>query len=290
MNYNTLESSTQDGMPIYKFLFVKGSDEFRFTSASYFISESTGTYSPEPIDASSISQTGELAKNGVKITLPRTNDLAQLFLGSVPEEITSLTIYRGHDQIDPSEFKVFWKGRVASTEASGDSVTLECEDIFTSMQRPGNRARYQKGCRHALYSSQCGVNRDDFAVGVEVVSQSGDTVTVDVVDDSIGSNIDSNVDSAGAELEPDSFLGGLIELDNGASRAIIGQSGSVITLISAFSDLNLDSVGLPATLYPGCKHNVSDCKNKFNNLDNYGGFPFIPGKNPFANSVNGSIV
>ena len=34
------------------------------------------------------------------------------------------------------------------------------------------------------------------------------------------------------------------------------------------------------TLSRGCSKTVSDCKNKFNNISNYGGFPYIPAKNP----------
>jgi hypothetical protein len=30
---------------------------------------------------------------------------------------------------------------------------------------------------------------------------------------------------------------------------------------------------------------VSTCQSRFDNLDNYGGFPFIPLKNPFATGV-----
>jgi len=283
VSYSTFEGSVQDGQPIYKFLFVKGADEYRYTSASYFISDSTGTFEPAPIQASNVTQTGEMAKNGVKITLPRSNAVAKLFLGKVPEETTSLTIYRGHDATDLSDFQTYWKGRVAAAEASGDSVTLECEDIFTSMRRPGNRARYQKGCRHALYSPQCGVNDYDYAVSVEIVAQDGFTIDVSGISDSAG-------DSTADQFDSDYFIGGVVELTDGARRAIIGQSGTTLTLISQFDTIDVDSVGVEATLYPGCKHNTSDCKNKFNNLNNYGGFPWLPGKNPFANSVNGSIV
>jgi len=296
VSYSTFEESVQDGQPIYKFLFVKGTDEYRYTSASYFISDSSGTFEPAPIQASNVTQTGELAKNGVKITLPRSNAVAKLFLGKVPEETTSLTIYRGHDATDLSDFQTYWKGRGAAAEASDDAVTLECEDIFTSMRRPGNRARYQKGCRHALYSPQCGVIADDYAVPVMIIGQDGFTIEVDdlFMPDSVGSNapLDSNDSNyvAPDSFPGDYFLGGVVELADGARRAIVGQSGTTLILISQFSNLDADSVGVPATLYPGCKHNTSDCKNKFNNLNNYGGFPWLPGKNPFANSVNGSIV
>jgi hypothetical protein len=35
----------------------------------------------------------------------------------------------------------------------------------------------------------------------------------------------------------------------------------------------------------GCDHSVSTCAARFGNLANYGGFPFIPTKNPFSTGV-----
>ena len=272
MTYATSEASTQDGNPVYKFLFVTGSDTYRYTSASYFISDSEGTWTPAPITASNIQQSGEISKNGIKISLPRTNTLAQLFLGKVPEQIMSVTIYRAHDPSDFSAAQVYWRGRVASAQASGDTVDIECEDIFTSMRRPGNRARYQKGCRHALYSSACGVDPASFAFSATITAASGFTLTV-----TLGSP------------EPPSLVGGIVKLSDGTQRYVTGQSGSTLELLNPFDNLTIGG-GLAVTVYPGCEHNSSDCLNKFSNLDNFGGFEFIPSKNPFANAVNGSIA
>jgi uncharacterized phage protein (TIGR02218 family) len=273
MTYAASEASIQDGTPVYKFYFVTGSSEYRYTSASYFISDSDGTWTPAPITASNIQQSNEISKNGIRISLPRTNTLAQLFLGSVPEETMSVTIYRAHDPSDFSAAQVYWRGRVASSKASGDTVEIDCEDIFTSMRRPGNRARYQKGCRHALYSTACGVDPLDHDIEGTITAASGFTVTVT----GLGSIAD------------DHLVGGIIQLASGVRRSITGQSGTVLTLYRPFNDLVIGA-GVSATVFPGCKHNPSDCLTKFSNIENYGGFPYIPDKNPFANSVNGSIA
>lgn len=267
--------SIQDGKPVYKFAFVSGATTYRFTSSSYAITDSNGTYTPAAITATQIITTNEMAKNGVQVTVPRDNALAQLFLGGVPETPTTLTIYRGHD---PSAVgSTYWKGRVASAEASGDRVTLACEDIFTSMQRPGLRARYQKGCRHALYSPQCGVELASYANATVVTAQSGMTITVNPV-------------SVSPELDGDYFAGGIVEFADGTRRYIVSQSGWVLTLLPPQVTLTLASPLPAVTLYPGCDHTTGDCKTRFDNLVNYGGFPFIPGKNPFQNAVTGSIA
>jgi len=43
---------------------------------------------------------------------------------------------------------------------------------------------------------------------------------------------------------------------------------------------------LTVTLYPGCPRDRQTCNDRFNNLENYGGFDWIPSRNPF----NGSSI
>jgi hypothetical protein len=42
------------------------------------------------------------------------------------------------------------------------------------------------------------------------------------------------------------------------------------------------SVGDAVTIYPGCDGSYATCLNKFANLKNFFGFPFMPNKNPFS--------
>lgn len=282
MTYDAHEYSVQNGDPIFRILFVQGATEYRYTTAPYISGDSSGTWEPVALDTSQITQSNEMAKDSVKLTLPRDNAFARLFLGGVPEQITSVTIFRGHAGDVDDQFGVYWKGRVAGTSATGDAVTLECENIFTSMRRPGLRARYQKTCRHALYGRGCRLNDYDFATPGVVTAVNGFTVTIQVLTDSNGSVADGYL------------TGGMIETADGFLRYITKHAGTQLTLVRPFPALEEEvssSSGLAnVTLYPGCDHTRTTCKDKFNNLDNFGGFPWIPGKNPFGNDVSGSIV
>ena len=44
------------------------------------------------------------------------------------------------------------------------------------------------------------------------------------------------------------------------------------------------AVGDTIYLYPGCDRTLATCTAKFGNSANFGGFPFIPTKNPFGGS------
>ena len=55
------------------------------------------------------------------------------------------------------------------------------------------------------------------------------------------------------------------------------HAGSSLTLANPCALAVSDAV----TLYPGCARNRETCKNKFNNILNFGGWPWIPLRNPF---------
>jgi uncharacterized phage protein (TIGR02218 family) len=280
MSYSEFEYSEQNARPVFRFLFAQGAVEYRYTTETRFVADSNGTFSPAPIVASEISQTNEMAKDDLKLDFPRDNPFAALFLGGVPETVTTVTVFRGHDGDTDEEFQFYWKGRVAGASATGDVVTIECENIFTSMRRPGLRARYQKTCRHALYQSGCNVDKGTFAIVATATAVDGFAVTISGWEDS---NTDANY-----------FVSGMLETEDGFFRYITSHAGNQITLIrplQSLSDVVNSSVGeAQVTLYPGCAHTINDCKTKFNNLNNFGGFAWIPAKNPFANAITGSIV
>ena len=58
-----------------------------------------------------------------------------------------------------------------------------------------------------------------------------------------------------------------------ASSFIIDHKRGVITV--AYPDRF--QTGL-ATILPGCNRTVADCSNVFDNIENYGGFPYLPAR------------
>lgn len=286
MSYEIYENSVQDGDPVSRFVFAVGDTIYAYTTEPNIVSDSNYTFTPAAIKMGEVSQTNEMAKDPLELEFHRDVTFAQLFLGGVPEQVTTVTVFRGHLGDTSEEFQFYWKGRVAGASVSGDVVRIDCENIFTSMRRPGLRARYQKRCRHALYQSGCGVSSALYASVSSVTAASGFTITIDELD-SNNSNIDSN------EANPDYYVGGMVETNDGATRYIVNQSGNVLTLIrplqSLIDDVNDSVGGAEVTLYPGCDHTTDTCISKFDNLLNYGGFPYIPSKNPFG-TLSGSVV
>lgn len=260
--------------------FAQSGQVWTYTSGDTPVEHNGETYTPAPIERSQIEQSNEINRSNLSITLPRTNALAAEFLTDTSDFITSVTLYR---QIDGSTV-VLWKGRVASAKASISEVTIECESIFTSLRRPGLRARYQRACRHTLYGRGCNVDKTLFAL----------TGIVDAVTDAV-----ITVPEAAGQADG-YFTGGMMETYDGIARWITQHSGTSITLsrpIPGFADrLTETGWGLSwgkywngqvgVILYPGCDRTRQTCNDRFNNINNFGGFSWIPRRNPFdGNSI-----
>lgn len=69
---------------------------------------------------------------------------------------------------------------------------------------------------------------------------------------------------------------------NGQATLTFATSNDAINVgtIQAFGDTSEIHPGMIITVYPGCQRTIAACET-FSNLDNYGGFPFMPGKSPF---------
>lgn len=226
-------------------------------------------YVKTPISRTQIEQKKEITKASVTVEIPIDHEFSIFILTRYSEQLISLTIFKSENGVTT----VFWKGRLASVQPSKSSISLIFESIFTSLRRPGLRATFQRNCRFALYGKGCNLNPEDFAL----------TGTLS----SINSNILTVPEAA---TRPDGyFTGGMISASDGSFSWITRHSGNQLTLqrvgislIEAFAETGSSTV---VTIYPGCDHSRLTCHGKFNNVINYGGFDWIPNKNPMGGSA-----
>lgn len=259
------------------FLFAQDDKEWRFTNADRDITEGGELFASVPIGRDDFESSRDITKANLPVFLDRRNPLAQEFLAYVGDAITSVTVWKWDP--DTNGFVVEWKGRVSTDTIEGNEVTLECESVFTSLRRPGLRARFQKTCRHALYDGGCKADREQFAVEAPWQEYNGSLLRVD----------------AAAGYSSGWFSAGMVKAPDGTLRFILNHSGNLLSLSRPIETLAEVSDGYgnnyggfygssTVTLYPGCTKSRAVCKNKFGNLNNYGGFPWVPTKNPFGGS------
>lgn len=265
MTYATQEVSIQGGRPYFLYTFTKGATINRFTSSAQDVEYLSNTYTASPIRHEGINTSGDVERVQMNIYFPKSNSFAQTYFSPDYSDVITLTILRGHYGADDTQ--VMWKGRVINYEAMFDEIKIVCESIQTTTRRNGLRAKYERTCRHALYGDGCGLNIEDFYT----------TATVDSI-----SELDVTVSVASADEQIDGYYtGGILEKD-GNFAFIRKDVSNVLTMQYLIDGL---TAGDTVRIAPGCNLNKGTCVSKFNNIVNFGGFPFIPKKNPFGGNA-----
>ena len=265
--YSNLETSAHGGRPVELFRFVHGGQVWTYSSGPE-TDHAGEIYVAFPIGRDDMQQTRELGKSGLEVLVPRTCELSLLYLAGSPEHVVTLTVFRTHVGASDGPV-VYWKGRIVSVDWPDPATAkLVCESVFTSLKRPGLRARYQRMCRHALYMPGCGVDKSAYAVSgtISAINAARTEITI----------------PEAAAHPPDYFMGGFLSTADGTMRFISAHVGPSVTLANPAPVL-VDLVGVSggATIYPGCSRNRETCHERFNNILNFGGWPWIPLRNPF---------
>lgn len=273
MTYAAIEASISDGAPIYLYEFKQSAlVSWRFTSDLVDVDYLGVTWASKAITHSDVALRSDVVSTSVKLEFPITDAFASQFLGYPPDALISMTIYRKHR--DAIDYRVIFKGRVSVPVANDASISMECESLQSRIKQNGLQSKMTRMCRHTVYVGMCRLNRGDWAVPVSIASMAGRVVTI----------------NASSSVTPGELTGGMIKSATGELRMIESHVGLVITLVRPFaqllSEVESEGAGYVAQAYPGCQRNRAACA-EFNNRDNFGGFPWIPVKNPFA---GGSVI
>jgi len=258
-----------EGFPNELYLFKRGiSERYTLTSSNAEITHLSEVYLPIQISRGAIEQNQEMERQPLNITIQRDAAVLDNFVGFPPTEIMTLTVFRFHDNDTPTpEVATIWQGRVLSVTWSGSQAKMNCEPVFTSLKRPGLRRKYSAQCPHILYGVECAISNFDF----QVIATIG-TITNGIT-----------IFSTDLIVAVDHFFGGYIEFENRDFRTVVGDDGAgTITINSSLPGLEAGSV---ITAFPGCAHDLDACKVKFDNIVNYGGFPYVPEVNPFGGTI-----
>lgn len=275
MTYKVEETSVESAQPVELYTFVIGTTTYRYTSSEDQVTFQANLYLPRQISRNSPKQAADERRQQLAITLPTEDPVASRFIGIVPGQLMTLTITRVH-RGDITEGYVLWKGRItgATYKKSGAECTLQGLTTEAAFSRPIPRFKFQGLCNHVLYDALCSVPgaNNKYTGNVSVVT--GNTITVDGL-----------FATEGAQWA----RGGYISFNSGEDyRLVLNQASDVCTLLLPFSEAGL--VGNNVEVFAGCDHTTTDCKTKFRNVSdiiasnilNYGGFPYVPTKNPFT--------
>jgi len=172
-----------------------------------------------------------------------------------------VTVHAVEIDTDTATWSEFYQGNVTKFKIDLHFVELEVESMVSLGLRSANRMRLSLGCIRTL--DECGVAWDSYSASGIVAGISGRTISIDYT--TRGSNFPDPV--------PNNFLkyGKLVAPTE--VRSIVSNDAGSVVVRFATRDL---SVGDVVTVYAGCDKSIATCRDKFNNLDNYLGFPHTP--------------
>jgi hypothetical protein len=266
MTYAVKDKSVHSGAPIECYEFVASHKTWYLTSYHEQITVAGKVFSPIPITRTAI-ETGNVidTPTTMDFNIPAQHELAITFCFTVSPKTLGVTVYRVHEGDDYStDYKIEYSGELAGSSASGSWGTIKtASKLQTRLNGNLSSVYYQKTCNHTLYDARCKVNRSSFTVTANVVKVQSQIITVD----------DMVFPASGL------VAGEMTNTRTGEKQGIIANTSNVIKLGYRFFDI---LVGDVVELTQGCDHmRLGHCKNRFNNVPNYGGMDFIPEVNPF---------
>jgi len=271
MAFTDFELSQASGQPIELYEFNLGGTTFAYTTGEAVLVSGL-TFIPAEISRSALSFGPEIRQDVVQVTMPRALPPADQFVGIVPGQQLTLTIRRLHrNDANPivPETVVIFKGivRTVGYAVDGGRATLVVAPLTEGLSAEAPRFTFQGLCNHVLYDSRCKVVEEDFSATDNISGADGSSVIVPI-----------------ASNEVDGFYnGGFARLANGDFRLILRHIGNTLDLLLPFAG---NVVGSEVTIFAGCDHTLPTCKDKFNNVVNYGGFAFVPLRNLFEVGID----
>ena len=273
MTIDLIEQSANDGAPQRLFQFSMGSTTFAYVNAPRRHQHLSIWFEPLMIDMDDVTQALSEDSPTIRVELDSTSDLASRFIPYMPSQPVHLRVFRRHVGDPADEYVVELIGQVAnaSIDAETDNCVLSVRMLASNMDRKVPWPAYQKPCNHVLYGPGCRVNRDDFKVETQVTGAIGNVIYAP---------------EFSIEDDPTYFVNGfVIHVASGEMRRVIAQDGPNLVLQTSFLSLRGND---DVAAFAGCDLLKATCENKFNNLPRHMGFPHVPNKNPFQDSVFGN--
>jgi hypothetical protein len=260
--------SNQPLMEVELYAFASSSVQFYLTPHEFDVNLDGNLYSSVSIERNELALGAEAAKSALELKLPPDCDLVRHLLAtSLTGETTSITLRIGRRDTWGDYWWLSgtrWMGRVLGVEIAEDAARIRCESAQVSLKRIGLRRLYSRKCSHVLYSSACGASQ--IFASAFVANTNGRNVELD-------GGVPAGVSGGVA--------GGWLQTPEGARHMIVSDYSSGVELLYPVAI----EAGTEVQLTVGCDHSTSTCQSRFDNLDNYGGFPAIPSKNPFSTGV-----
>lgn len=284
--FDTFEISRFGGKPVRLFRFQRQDVIWRFAQADRVITAGGFDWLPAQIDRDEIKQTGERAKDKLKIRLaylrdpnaplidvPNTQSLGDLWHPYIPSDVVSVMCLSTHFG-DAAAPVLEWSGEVAQPEYTDVELSLTCVPGKAITEARNQGAKWQRACWKSPYSTGlrgCNLDPADFEVPATLTSMVGLTAK-----------------AAAFATAPLSLLQGSLSWVRSSGlverRTITSHTlgSDTVTLLYGGEEL---AAALEVIALPNCPGTWAACVARDNTI-NFGGAMFKPIENPNEESMS----
>lgn len=282
-----IESSAESSQPRELIDIVHGDTTHRITTATRDILHEGEIYVSTPAARGEVGAASVDDENDeCTITLPVNHAYVRRYLQMlVPPLKTTVTLRRRYE---PSgNIVTLWQGEITSmsVDDEGTEATFRVPPRASdAAQRRLPTIKVSRTCPYILYGAGCNVDRGASVGGLAhkvtttAIGVNGREIRVDLLD---------------TDRLDDWALGGELVVTSGPAS---GERMSVVAQddlnppVSSVVVLTLQlpipgfQIGHSVEVYGGCDHTVTGdhgCRPKFDNVNNFGGYPSLPSANPF---------
>lgn len=234
------------------------------------------TYQPTAVKRSQIISRPDLLQNKVMLELSVHTPLGLQLQAKVNNNLLhKLTIYRG---ADVSSMAQFWAGSLTEQSCDGEIAKLTYGGGGIALRQLGDRRPFQRRCPFVLYDSlTCRATPSVTGARVRQINQTNDVLSVTGLDG----------------FDVGYFTGGVVSpvfpysATNADNRFISSHNkeGRYDQLRLSVPMADTPRRNARLTVLAGCDRTWQTCHTKFDNIVNFGGFPYLPLENPYIAEV-----
>jgi len=243
-----------------------GGVDWRYTDGDVAVTYDGHEYTPATLERGSVSYENKLEVTTMTIKAAYVENPILDFIASNPVEILWVSVMKLHRD-DLTNADVVFIGQIKNVAFQGSTASITCVGFEHFLKKTIPTWRYQLTCNHNVFDSKCQLSAAAFRIttSINLDSTKVQLTSSDFLQDAFLNDVDDGYWTGGEILFGDE------------SRSIVSHTGSTITLMYKMKELE-DTDTITAT--PGCDGRVETCFDKYDNVINFLGFPFIPVENP----------
>lgn len=254
------EASQRKPVELYH-IWRDGGQNWYHTSGDVSVTFDGNDYTPATLERSLVKWESQLEVSIMTITAGSVQDPVFDFIAQNPIEILWVSVMKLHRDQVPLEADVIFVGQIRDVSFKGVAAQVKCVGFEHFLSKTIPAWRYQITCNHQVFDVNCALDSNLF--------KTTETITLD--------STKTVLTGTAFGLEDDGFFIGGQVVFGVESRTIVEHVGTAITLMYKMIELaDTDSVDA----FPGCDQRAETCRDKYDNILNFLGMPFIPVENP----------